>query len=74
MMVAMTLNTINMIHVMIVAMVIAVFGCHVLGVADGHLLALVARQLDAAAHRLGDGRLVAAFLQQRVNRRLVVPA
>ena len=63
-----------MLLMMIVAMVIAVLGCHVLGVADGELLALVARQLDAASHRFGDRALEAALLQQRVDRRAMVPA
>lgn len=45
----------------------------VLVVGGGHLLGLVARELDAPAHVRGDGRLVAPLPQERVDRLYLVP-
>lgn len=42
-------------------------------VADGDLLACVARQADVLANRVGDHAPIAALAQQRVNRLQVVP-
>ncbi len=47
---------------------------HVLGVADGQLLALVAGQTDVFSHLVRDCSLVAAFTEQRVDRLDTVPA
>ena len=46
----------------------------VLCVADGQLVALVARQFDGLAHVGGDGSLVAALVKQGVYRLDLVPA
>jgi hypothetical protein len=57
----------------IVAIVGPLLGAHVLGMADGQLLTLVASQLDRLAHLVGDGSLEASLTQERINRLDTVP-